>query len=165
MGQKDVVIASYMSAINCIKSAGTKASPPGLYGLIRSPGDGQCILHSVASSLWYQANVKVNTEYIINVIKDEITTRTLDYIDRFDGSIHDLDDSLFAYLNDKIYDTSFGDLVHEVIANGMNINVNIIDGLLLHHVPCNHKNHNMQNHNKNLRLHWPFWWFNSWFRW
>ena len=80
--------------------------------------------------------MKVNTEYIINVIKDEITTRTLDYINRFDGSIHDLYESLFAYINDQIYDTSFGDLLREVIANGININVSVIDGLLIHRVPC-----------------------------
>ena len=125
-----------MSAINCIKSVGTKAYPPASYEIIRSPGDGHCILYSVTSSLWYQADVKVNTEYIINVFKDEITSRTLDYIDCFDGSIHDLCESLFAYMNDKIYERSFDDLVHEVIANGMNINVNIIDGLLIHRVPC-----------------------------
>ena len=103
--------------------------------MIRSTGDGHCLLHSVASSLWYQANVKVNTEDIINVIRDKITTSSLDYIDRFNGSIHDSNQCVYAYINDKIYNTPFGDLVPEVIANGLNININIIDGPQTHFAP------------------------------
>ena len=136
MGQKDVDIASYISDINCTKPTGRKAFLPVSYEIIRSPGDGHCLLHSVASSLWYQSNVKVNTEDIINFIRDEITTRSLDYIDRFNGSIHDLNQCVYAYINDKIYDTPFDDLVLEVIANGLNININIIDGPQTHLAPC-----------------------------
>ena len=68
----------------------------------------------------------------MNVIRNELTTRSLDYIDRFNGSIHDLNQCLYAYIYDNIYDTSFDDQVPEVIANCLNISINIIDGPQTH---------------------------------
>ena len=88
-------IASYISDIKCTKPTGTKEFLLVAYEIIRSPGYG----HSVASSLWYQANVKVILKIWLMYLKK----------------------------------------VPEVIANGLNININIIGGPQTHLTPC-HRN-------------------------
>ena len=57
------------------------------------------------------------------------------------GSLFDLYCGLNAYVNYKVYDTSFGDLVPHIISNAIYVNITIVSGTqnqgyATHRVPC-----------------------------
>ena len=77
------------------------------YNIVKSPGDGHCIMHSIVNSLNVCAASGV-TIYDVN------------------GRV-DLLNGLSEYINDKIYDTSFGDLVPVILTNALSVNLLIVE--------------------------------------
>ena len=102
-----------------------------MYEINKSPGDGHCLLHSIISSLFYQLCMNVTMSELIKGIMNDITDRSSDYIDFFNGSLHDLHRDLNSYVKDKKYDSPFGDLVPTIIANAMNPIIDFSFQLLL----------------------------------
>ena len=77
---------------------------------------------------------------LIKGLVNEVSTRSHDYID-FSESLQDLHNEINDYVNYKRYDTSSGDLVPQIIANAIKINITIVSeiqnqGYTTHRVPC-----------------------------
>ena len=111
------------------------------YEIHKSPGDGHCLLHSVISSLHFQSSVNLTISELIQGIIDETSTKSDFYKDFMKGSLYDLYRGLNAYVNYKVYDTSFGDLVPHIISNAIHVNITIVSGTqnqgyATHLVPC-----------------------------
>ena len=72
--------------------------------------------------------MNITMSELINGIINEISSKTCDYICFMAGSLHTLYKGLYGYVNEKVYNTSFGDLVPQIIANAININIIIVSG-------------------------------------
>ena len=100
------------------------------YGISISPGDGHCILHSVICSYNSQHGAKPSLEmgHLITLIRYEVMDNVTDYIPHIDDNSRlKLFTYLNRYINNKVYDTSFGDLVPLIVANAIRMNLVIID--------------------------------------
>ena len=85
--------------------------------------------------------MNITMSELINGIINEISSKTCDYICFMAGSLHTLYKGLYGYVNEKVYNTSFGDLVPQIIANAIKINIIIVSGTqsqgyTTHYVPC-----------------------------
>ena len=93
----------------------------------KSLGDGHCILYSVISSMESQHNISLGVHDVTELIKLEVFTNYGQYHEYVDG---DRPDELLIRMNDyidtKIYDSSFGDLVPVILANAMKIDLLIL---------------------------------------
>ena len=98
--------------------------------LIRSAGDGHCLLYSICTSfnqtLFHLPNISVKS------LKQLIFTETVSNIDLYtafcDGlSNSDLVELLNHYLNEHGSNTMYGDLVPLVIARALKVDINIIN--------------------------------------
>ena len=98
------------------------------YEIHKSPGDGHCLSHSVISSLHFQSSVNLTISELIQGIIDETSTKSDFYKDFMKGSLFDLYRGLNAYVNYKVYDTSFGDLVPHIISTAIHVNITIVSG-------------------------------------
>ena len=76
----------------------------------------------------FKNHIDVTMSELIYGIIDEISTKSSDYINFMDGSVYALYKGLDAYVYGKVYNTSFGDLVPQIIANAMNVNIIIVNG-------------------------------------
>ena len=92
----------------------------------RSPGDGHCLLHSILTSLTNQIGSTIN----LNSLKSQIFIETLKRAQIYSTYIPDSESLLsllHKYMLQKKYDTSFGDILPNIIANTLRINLSIID--------------------------------------
>ena len=96
-----------------------------VFEIHKSPGDGHCVLHSIKSSLFSQTSTNVTISDLIEGIINEVSNNSYDYID-FSESLHDLYNEIDAYVNDRIYDTSSGDRVPQIVANAINVDKTIV---------------------------------------
>ena len=98
-----------------------------VYQVRKSLGDGHCILYSVISSMESQHNISLGVHDVTELIKFEIFANYEQYHESMDG---DRPDELLIRMNDyidtKIYDSSFGDLVPVILANAMKIDLLIL---------------------------------------
>ena len=100
------------------------------YKITLSPGDGHCKLHSVISSYNSQHNhiESLNIGQLIALIQQEVMNNVPYYIRVIEDNCQY---KLIAYLNmyiyEKMYNTSFGDLVLIITANAIDMNIAIID--------------------------------------
>ena len=99
------------------------------YAVIRSLGDGHCLIYSFESSWTHQLNT-LSPQYndILTKIENEVTINWSLY-EPFVGSNANLQSSLQKYIVQKIYDQDFGDVVSYVLANAFAINIIILDEL------------------------------------
>ena len=109
-----------------------------------SPGDGHCFLHSIVRYLNIcMPNMIMSLSALKSIIRSETTSNSHIYNSIYRGSSTT---QLFAemelYVNNRIFETLFGDLVPLVVANALNSNVIIINkqvngGHNMHTVPPN----------------------------
>ena len=98
-----------------------------MYKVHKSPGDGHCLLYSVLSSIKSQHDISVNIHDIIKLIKNETLCYYRLYDDFIDGEHPDkLLRGMNEYIYEKRYNSSFGDLVPDILANAMKIDVLIL---------------------------------------
>ena len=98
-----------------------------MYQVQKSPGDGHCLLYSVLSSIRSQHDISVNIHDIIKLIKNETLCYYRLYDDFIDGEHPDkLLRGMNEYIYEKRYNSSFGDLVPDILANAMKIDVLIL---------------------------------------
>ena len=98
------------------------------YYIVKSPGDGRFIMHSVVNSLNVCAASGVTISDVMKQLTDETVRNSYRYIDFIDGNGRvALLNVLSEYINDKIYDTSFGDLVPVILTNALSVNLLIVE--------------------------------------
>ena len=110
------------------------------YKINRSPGDGHCLLHSIISSMAFQIKTIITLSELIQAIISETISNSSEY-DFINGPSSNLWSGLTAYVDEKIYDTLFGDLVPHIIANAIYVNIIIVRETESReyttlHVPC-----------------------------
>ena len=113
---------------NCSVTPLTRKDFWEVYETHRSPGDGLYLLHSVISALRLQTHTELTMSELIYGIIDEIFIKSSDYIHLMDVSVYAFHKGLNAYIYEKVYNTSFSDLVPQIIAHAMNINIIIVFG-------------------------------------
>ena len=95
-----------------------------------SPGDGHCLLHSIAHSYkahWPDERALTIVD-IINLIESEI----INYWERYipfirENTIQNLMSQMYDYTRKKIYDSDLGDLIPEIISDSLNIEIMIVE--------------------------------------
>ena len=99
----------------------------GRFNIIKSFGDGHCLLYSIIESMRYQHNcIKINLNKLTECITVELLVNKQFYTDSTDyRSERNIEDALNMYIHSRIYDTSFGDLVPIIIANALCVNIAI----------------------------------------
>ena len=97
------------------------------FDIIKSPGDGHCLLYSIIESMRCQLNcTKINLSKLIQCITTELVLNKHFYIDFTDYmSGRNMEDAMNMYIHSRLYDTSYGDLVPIIIANVLCINIAI----------------------------------------
>ena len=91
----------------------------------RSPSDGHCLLHSILSSIAFQNGIVITLSELIQAIITETKLDSSEY-DFINGSSCNLWSGLIAYVNEKEYESLFGDLVPHIIANAIFVNIIIV---------------------------------------
>ena len=102
------------------------------FSIRKSPGDGLCFIHSLAISLLSQARSNnITTQELLQKLKYE-TLVNIDFYEQFyDGSTGDgLVTLMNEYILHKRYNTSYGDMVPNVMANAIGITIIIISKLI-----------------------------------
>ena len=64
--------------------------------------------------------------YLVQAVVDETVLNKHEYVTFFNGSNSDLYCSLMAYVRERTYDTSFGDLVPHILANALCVDIIIV---------------------------------------
>ena len=101
------------------------------YNIVKSPGDGHCLIHSVLTSLNFglsaESNSNVNASGLFSKLTDETVKHVNRYVDFIDGNgSESLLCGLDEYIHDRKYDTSFGDLVPIILSNALSVNLLIV---------------------------------------
>ena len=96
------------------------------FDITKSSPDGHCFLHSITSCL-VNHGWSISKGDICQSIEFEIFDNTNAYLPFMgeDSSLL-LFQLLYAYTLDKHYDSEFGDLVPQICANALNVNINIV---------------------------------------
>ena len=100
-------------------------------------------MHSVVNSLNVCAASGVTIYDVMKQLTDETVRNSYRYIDFIDGNDRvALLNGLSEYINDKIYDTSFGDLVPVILTNALSVNLLIVENngvnYDVHFLKCNY---------------------------
>ena len=97
-----------------------------VFSITRSSPDGHCFLYSIISAL-NSDGWSITKDDLCQSIEFEIFDNTNVYLPFMgeDSSLL-LFQSLYAYTVDKHYDTEFGDLIPQICANALNVNINIV---------------------------------------
>ena len=100
--------------------------------ILPSPGDGHCLLHSVVSS--YKNQLPHLPLLTIEGLKARIFIETANHLNEYTSFlVAPLNEpsymmrQLRVYLESKIYNHDFGDLIPRVIANSLFVSVHILD--------------------------------------
>ena len=101
----------------------------GRFNIIKSSGDGHCLLYSIIESMRCQHNcIKINLNKLIDCITVELLVNKQFYTDSTDYiSERNIEDALNMYIQSRVYSTSFGDLVPIIIANALCVNIAIAE--------------------------------------
>ena len=99
--------------------------------VVKYPGDGHCFIHSAANSLNVNSSMPTpfdDVSVILKQLSDEKVHNYNRYVDFIDGNGRgSLLQGLNEYINNRRYDTSFGDLVPIIVANALSVNLLIIE--------------------------------------
>ena len=99
--------------------------------VVKSPGDGHCFIHAAANSLNVNSTMPTpldDVSVILKQLSDETMHNSNRYVDFIDGNGRgSLLQGLNEYVNNRRYDTSFGDLVPIIIANALSVSLLIIE--------------------------------------
>lgn len=95
--------------------------------LVTAPRDGLCLFHSVikAQSSYYWGDRYLNIDTLLSMVHQEAVQNIDDYV----GSFANADDYMFQlseYLNNNLYDSLMGDIMPYILANILNIKINVV---------------------------------------
>ena len=110
------------------------------FRVIISPGDGYCLLHSLSLSLKSQFpdSHALSINGLINFLKKEAILHKERYLSAFENnSSNSLLHGLSEYIHNRVYDSVFGDIVPQLLADSLGIDICILyrDGQLWKHTP------------------------------
>ena len=101
-----------------------------VFNILKSPGDGWCLIHSVMTSHYHQFSyILCNLGDMTARITRETNINAHMYVVSCGGSYLNLDKQLQDYICNKHYDSDFGDLTPYIICNAFNITLVIIHTL------------------------------------
>ena len=87
-----------------------------------SKGDGHCLLYSIITSAVSQIGITVELVKLKQSITSEIYQNFKTYLPAIEGnSFNVLENQMKEYIDDKVYDSSFGDIVPVVCSKVLNI--------------------------------------------
>ena len=92
----------------------------------RSPGDGHCLLYSILTSITNQTGFSIN----LNSLKSQVFIETVQRAQFYSTYIPHTESLLcllHKYFLQKKYDTSLGDILPNIIANTLRINLSILN--------------------------------------
>ena len=99
------------------------------FRVIISPGDGCCLLHSLSLSLKSQFpdSHAISINELINFFKKEAILHKERYLSAFgNNSSNSLLHGLSEYINNRVYDSVFGDIVPQLLADSLGIDICIL---------------------------------------
>ena len=99
------------------------------FSLHKSPSDGLCLMHSLVYSLnkQFPNMLNVTLDYILQLLKREFQSNREKYVHFLDYATEfDMFKALDEYINDKIYNNSFGDIIPYVMSNALRMNLLLI---------------------------------------
>ena len=92
------------------------------------PSDGLCFIHACCKSLLYQHSMSISNDFLLDILETEYTENKDHYIDFFTHAQRPLFDSyMLNYINHGIYNTALGDMVPNIAAHALNLNILIIE--------------------------------------
>ena len=100
------------------------------YSVDRSPGNGHCLLHSIAHShkAHWPHEPALTIVDIINLSESEIINYWERYISFIrENTIQNLMLQMYDYTRKKIYDSDLGDLIPQIISDPLNIEIMIVE--------------------------------------
>ena len=99
------------------------------YAIDKSPADGHCFMHSVIKSHSSQLLnfPHENIDSLLEKLKNETYNNASRYVEFIDGDgLTALHSGVTEYIYNKKYDTSYGDLIPNIIANAIMKNIIIV---------------------------------------
>ena len=97
------------------------------YTIHKSLADGHCFMHSVASCLSHIPDYfGANVDMLSKKLKNETLKNAKLYGDNIDGGIQSLRNGVTDYLCHKLYDTSYGDIIPNIMSNAILTNLLLI---------------------------------------
>ena len=100
-----------------------------IYKLIISPGDGHCLMHSLVTTLNYLNHDIKDYCTLFENLRWECVRNHWMYLSDFDGNVNDFHDEIEHFINNRIYDTGFCDLIPSIMSNVLNVK-NVINLML-----------------------------------
>ena len=97
------------------------------YRIVKSIGDGHCILHSLATCLNYYYVKEFSVSWLLEKMKHECTINYNRYIPFMDGDINYFYNKMNGYVLYKEYDSSFCDLMPYIMANALKEQIVILE--------------------------------------
>ena len=97
--------------------------------ILNSRGDGHCLLYSVVNAWNYQYKFpKLDFQGVKSSIIRETTTHFEIYLPYFEPPTRQaIISDMNSYLFKKRYNTQYGDIVLNIVANGLNLNLHLFD--------------------------------------
>ena len=89
------------------------------YRIVKSNGNGHCILNSLATSLDHKYVKKFSVSWLLEKMKHECTINYNRYIPCMDGDINGFHNKMNRYVMYKEYDSYFCDLLSYIMANAL----------------------------------------------
>ena len=116
------------------------------WNIIRSPGDGHCLLHSTVSS--WKAQFSNRPSIDLEQVKSQVFIESVQNRDQYIAFIPSNNKLSFmtglkSYVINKHYNQEFGDIVPTIIANGFKVKLVILNEASNHQsieTTSNHKN-------------------------
>ena len=98
------------------------------YLVRKSLADGHCFIYSLVTGIEsMHTSWCISSREIIDALKHETITNSKSYIPCVGGASHRaLTNDMNAYVSDKIYNTIYGDLVPQILASALQVNMIII---------------------------------------
>ena len=112
------------------------------FRVVGSPADGFCLLHSLCLSIKSQFpdSHPLSINELIRILKNEVILHKERYLTAFENDPDAMMHGLSEYIKKRIYDSDFGDIVPQILADALGIHICVLykDGNLLKHtpVPC-----------------------------
>ena len=97
------------------------------FALDKSKGDGHCLLYSIISSAASQLALTVELEKLKHLITSEIYSNFKTYLPTIENnSFNVLESQMLDYIDRKVYNSSFGDIVPVICSKVLNIGLCIV---------------------------------------
>ena len=98
------------------------------FGSIPVPSDGLCFIHACSASLSFQHLQSLSKSYLLDILRIECDVNRSTYLDYFtDNQRPWFDHYMHAYVRNGIYNTPFGDIVPNIMAQALNFELVIIE--------------------------------------